>query len=106
MQPPGPVAPGKRVTVTARPPGFTVVEPVEVVDVVRETGRSGFSYRTLPGHPVEGEEAFYVQRRGDDVYLTVRSLTRLASQQPWRLLFPVLLVAQRIVQRRYLRALL
>jgi uncharacterized protein (UPF0548 family) len=52
-----------------------------------------------------GEEAFIVPRNGDDVRLTIRSLTRAASRQPWRMLFPLLLVAQRIVRRRYLRAL-
>lgn len=102
---PGPVAPGDRVVVTARLFGLTVVEPVEVLDVVQEPERSGFSYRTMPGHPVDGEEAFFVHRRGDEVHLTIRSLTRAASRQPWRLLYPLLLIAQRCVQWRYLRAL-
>ncbi|WP_454697508.1 DUF1990 family protein [Arthrobacter humicola] len=102
---PGPVSPGDRVVVTARLCGLSVVEPVEVVDVVQEPDRSGFSYRTRPGHPVDGEEAFLVHRSGDEVHLTIRSLTRAAPQQPWRLLFPLLLIAQRIIQRRYLRAL-
>ncbi|WP_461186834.1 DUF1990 family protein [Arthrobacter sp. Z4-13] len=101
----GPVSPGEHVVVTARLLGLTVVEPVEVVDVVQEPGRCGFSYRTLPGHPVDGEEAFFVYRRGDEVHLTIRSLTRAAPRQPWRLLFPLILIAQRMVQRRYLRAL-
>jgi len=101
----GPVSPGDRVVVTARLCGLSVVEPVEVVDVVQEPDRSGFSYRTRPGHPVDGEEAFLVHRSGDEVHLTIRSLTRAAPQQPWRLLFPLLLIAQRIIQRRYLRAL-
>lgn len=101
----GPVSPGARVVVTAHPFGLAVVEPVEVVSVVQELTRIGFSYRTLPGHPVDGEEAFIVHRRGDAVQLTIRSLTRAASQQPWRLLFPLLLIAQRVVQRRYRRAL-
>lgn len=103
---PGPVSPGDRVVVTARLFGLTVVEPVEVVDVVQEPERTGFSYRTLPGHPVDGEEAFIVHRRGDEVHLTIRSLTRAASRQPWRFLFPLLLVVQRMVQRRYQRSLL
>lgn len=101
----GPVSPGDRVVVTARTFGFTVVEPVEVVAVVQEPGRSGFSYRTMPGHPVDGEEAFIIHRRSDEVHLTIRSLTRAAVRQPWRVLYPFLLVAQRIVRRRYLRAL-
>jgi uncharacterized protein (UPF0548 family) len=99
------VSPGARVVVTAYPFGLAVEEPVEVVAVVQEATRIGFSYRTLPGHPVDGEEAFIVHRRGDEVHLTIRSLTRAASQQPWRLLFPFLLIAQRVVQRRYRRAL-
>lgn len=101
----GPVSPGDRVVVTARMLGLTVVEPVEVLDVIQEPGRSGFPYPPLPGHPVDGEEAFLVHRHGGDVHLTIRSLTRAASRQPWRLLFPLILVAQRIIQRRYLRAL-
>lgn len=99
------VRPGDRVDVTAHLFGVRVLEPVEVVAVVEEPERVGFSYRTLPGHPVSGEEAFVVSRHGDEVHLTVRSLTRASPQQPWRALFPVLLVVQAIVRRRYLRAL-
>jgi uncharacterized protein (UPF0548 family) len=105
VDPTGPVSPGARAVVTAYPFGRAVVEPVEVVSVVQEATRIGFSYRTLPGHPVDGEEAFIVHRLGDEVHLTIRSLTRAASRQPWRLLFPFLLLAQRVVQRRYRRAL-
>lgn len=100
-----PVKPGDRVEVTAHIFGLKVVEPVEVLSVIAETNRVGFSYGTLPGHPVSGEEAFIVDRRGDEVHLTIRSLTRAAPQQPWRSLFPVLLLGQLIVRRRYLRAL-
>ncbi len=102
---PRPVVPGERLTVTAALLGLTVAEPVEVVAVVEQPERIGFSYRTRPGHPVRGEEAFIVHRDGDTVLITVRSLTRAASSQPWRALFPLILVAQRIVRRRYLRAL-
>lgn len=99
------VALGRRVTVTAKLFGMTVQEPVEVVAVVVQPDRVGFSYRTLPGHPVCGEEAFIVHRHGDQVQLSIRSLTRAAPQQPWRALFPLLLLAQLAVRRRYLRAL-
>ncbi|PYH01852.1 DUF1990 domain-containing protein [Arthrobacter stackebrandtii] len=102
---PGPVAEGQRLNVTAAFLGVRVLEPVEVVAVVDEADRAGFAYRTLPGHPVSGEEAFIVHRVGDEVHLTIRSLTRAAPQQPWRALFPVLKVVQRRVRRRYLRAL-
>ncbi len=101
----GPVAKGDHVTVTARVLGFTVVEPVEVVNVVQEHDRFGFAYCTLRGHPIRGEEAFIVHRHGDDVHLTVRSRTQAAPQQPWRALYPFLLIAQRIARRRYMRSL-
>jgi uncharacterized protein (UPF0548 family) len=35
----------------------------------------------------------------------VRSLTRAAPQQPWRALYPVPMLMQRVAKRRYLRAL-
>lgn len=101
----GPVAEGERATVTARVLGLTVVEPVEVVTVVQKSDRVGFAYKTLPGHPVSGEEAFIVHRVGEEVHLTVRSLTRPAPQQPWRAAYPLLRIAQVIARRRYLRAL-
>lgn len=102
---PGPVAVSDRIIVTARVAGVEIKEPVEVVAVVTEPNRVGFAYRTLPGHPVNGEEAFIVHRHGDVVLLTVRSLTSAAPQQPWRALYPLLRIAQVIVRRRYLRAL-
>lgn len=101
----GPVSQGDRVVVTARLLNLAVIEPVEVVGVVEERDRVGFAYRTLPGHPVSGEEAFIVHRSGEEVHLTVRSLTRAAPQQPWRALYPLLLIAQRIARRRYLKSL-
>lgn len=100
-----PVRQGQGVVVTASALGFTVVEPVEVVSVVSLPDRVGFAYRTVPGHPVNREEAFIVHRRGDEVFLTIRSLTRASSEQPWRLLFPALLLMQRVVRQRYLRSL-
>ncbi|NKG22520.1 DUF1990 family protein [Paeniglutamicibacter terrestris] len=99
------VTPGDRIEVTAELFGLRILEPVEVVVVVKEVDRVGFSYRTLPGHPVSGEEAFIVSRHGDAVHITIRSLTRAAPQQPWRALYPLLLIVQQIVRRRYLRAL-
>ncbi|WP_102157646.1 DUF1990 family protein [Zhihengliuella halotolerans] len=90
-----PVSEGDRVLVTARLLGARIVEPVEVVAEVEEPDRVGFAYRTLPGHPVSGEEAFIV----------IRSLTRAASEQPWRGLYPLLRLVQLVVRRRYLRAL-
>jgi len=105
VDPAGPVSPGDRVLVTAHLLGARIVEPVEVVSVVEEPDRVGFAYRTLPGHPVSGEEAFVVVRDGDETHLVIRSLTRAASEQPWRALYPLLRLVQLVVRRRYLRAL-
>jgi uncharacterized protein (UPF0548 family) len=101
----GPVRQGEKVLITASLLGVRILEPVEVVAVVETARRVGFAYRTLPGHPVNGEEAFIVHRGGEHVFFTVRSLTRAAPQQPWRTLYPLLLIAQRFARRRYLRAL-
>ena len=97
------VVPGARPHVIVR--AFGIREPVEVVEVVRETDRVGFAYRTLPGHPLDGEEAFVLSRDEAGIRLTVRSLSRPSSRQPWRALVPVLRLAQRVTRRRYLRAL-
>lgn len=105
VEPAAKVARGDRPVITARPFGLAIREPGEVVDVVETSTRVGFAYRTLPGHPVSGEEAFIVHQEGGVVLLTIRSLTRPAERAGWRLLYPVLLVAQRIARRRYRRAL-
>jgi uncharacterized protein (UPF0548 family) len=82
-------------------------EPVRVVAVVDDEFRCGFSYGTLEGHPVSGEEAFVVHRAaaGEPVLVTIRSLTRPANRGWWRCAYPALLVAQRGFRQRYLRAL-
>src|SRR5436305_2114827 len=41
---------------------IVVREPIRVVTVVDRLLRCGFSYGTLDGHPVSGEEAFVVHR--------------------------------------------
>lgn len=69
--------------------------------------RCGFSYGTLDGHPVSGEEAFVLHgaTEHDAVLLTIRSLTRPAARGLWRSAFPILLVAQRVFRKRYLNSL-
>lgn len=99
------VSPGTEFVITARVAGVTVREPVHVATVIEDATRVGFSYRTLPGHPVTGEEAFIVHRHGNDVFLTIRSLTAPTAEQPWRALYPLLRIAQVVARRRYLRAL-
>jgi len=84
-----------------------VREPIRVVDLVDEPMRCGFSYGTLDGHPVSGEEAFVVHRATADgpISLTIRSLTRPAPRGLWRYSFPILLLAQRSFRKRYLKSL-
>ena len=90
--------------VTARFGPITIREPVRVVTVVDQPARRGFSYGTLTGHPVSGEEAFIASYSDGRVWLTIRSLTR-PSGGAWRWAFPMLLIAQRFYRRRYLQAL-
>ena len=73
---------------------------------IKTPERAAFAYRTLPGHPIDGEEAFLLSRGEDGtVTLGIRSLTRPAAEAHWRLAYPGLLVAQSVARRRYLRAL-
>ncbi|MGN6124983.1 MAG: DUF1990 family protein [Humibacter sp.] len=99
------VTAGSRPVIVAHPFGLSVREPVEVVEVVELPDRVGFTYRTLSGHPISGEEAFIVHRNSGVVTLTIRSLTRPGHQLHWKLLYPTLLIAQTVARRRYLRAL-
>jgi uncharacterized protein (UPF0548 family) len=101
VRPDAPATVGARPTITI----LGVREPVEVVEVVALPDRVGFAYRTLPGHPITGEEAFIVSRNMDAVVLTIRSLSAPAPGLPWRALWPALRVAQAVARRRYLRAL-
>lgn len=96
---------GQRPLILVTLAGLRIREPVEVVQVVCETDRVGFSYRALEGHPIRGEEAFIAQLTPRGVELTLRSLTRRAPRGIWRILFPGLLVAQRVARWRYFRAL-
>lgn len=100
-----PVTVGARPTIVAAWGGVRILEPVEVVDVVEQPDRVGFAYRTLPGHPVRGEEAFVVCRVDARVEFTIRSLTSPAPSGAWRALHPLLRVAQLVARRRYVRAL-
>ncbi len=80
-------------------------EPVRVISVIEEENRRGFTYGTLPGHPLEGEEQLVVERHDDGgVWLVVRAFVRPASRG-WRLVLPVIAVIRRIVIVRYADAL-
>ncbi|MFD7310994.1 DUF1990 family protein [Promicromonospora sp. NPDC059942] len=102
----GPARPGERFWLIARIGVIRVREPVEIITTVSTDRRAALAYGTLAGHPVSGEEAFIVHRDdGGNVSLTLRSLTR-AGRGVWCAAFPLILVAQRVYRRRYLRALL
>ncbi|RZS79378.1 uncharacterized protein (UPF0548 family) [Motilibacter rhizosphaerae] len=104
VHPAGRVRTGQRLELLARIGPLRLREPVFIAAVVDEPDRRGFAYGTLDGHPVAGEEAFVLHREGDEVWLTLRSLTR-PPRGRWRLAFPAVLVAQRVYRRRYARAL-
>jgi uncharacterized protein (UPF0548 family) len=101
----GPVRTGQRYWLIAHVGPLKIREPVQVVAVVDEPDRKGFAYGTLTGHPVSGEEAFLIERRQDgSVWFSVRSVTR-PSSGAWRLIHPLLRVAQLVYRKRYLRSL-
>lgn len=79
--------------------------PCRVIYTIDEPDRRGFAYGSLPGHAVRGEELFSVryQASDDGVYSEVAAFSRPATW--WsRLGAPVLRLMQKIVTRRYLRA--
>lgn len=80
--------------------------PCRVVYVVDEPDRRGFAYGTLPGHPESGEELFCVRYdpASEAVYAEVTAFSRHGTW--WsRLAGPITSLAQRVISRRYLRAL-
>lgn len=79
--------------------------PCRVLYVVDEPDRTGFSYGTLPGHPVAGQELFRVDRDGrGGVTFTVEAVSTPATTL-MRLGGPVARWAQDRMMDRYRRAL-
>lgn len=98
------VAPGDSVWLIAQIGPLRIPEPVRVVYVIDEPNRKGFAYGSLPGHPIEGEDFFLVEREDDgSVWLTVRSLSRPSRR--WFAAYPAIAIMQRIYRARYLKAL-
>ena len=89
--------------VNAAPFGpWAVLAPCRVVALVEQRDRRGFAYGSLPGHPLEGEEQFTVERAGGAVLLRIRSVSRPVGMAGW---VPGLAgVGQRYVNRRYAAA--
>ncbi|OBI94535.1 hypothetical protein A5660_11910 [Mycobacterium alsense] len=79
--------------------------PCRVVYVIDEPDIRGFAYGTLPGHPESGEERFVVRRDPSTsaVYAEVSAFSRPAAW--WaKAGGPLVRAAQRVIARRYLRA--
>jgi uncharacterized protein (UPF0548 family) len=79
--------------------------PARVVYVIDEPDLRGFAYGTLPGHPECGEERFAVRfdPATSAVFAEVSSFSRPATW--WgKAAGPVVLIAQRLIAKRYLRA--
>lgn len=91
--------------VTLGSPLVALAAPCRIVGIIDEATQWGFAYRTLPGHPEQGEEAFIVSISTDD---TVR-LQIIAFSRPGdslvRLSGPVGRGIQRGGTKGYLRAL-
>lgn len=100
-----PVVTGQEPTLSVHVLGLTVFEPVREVAVVNTEYRVGFAYQALPGHPVCGEEAFILERRDENIFLTIRSLTKPSAAMRWRVLYPLLRLAQVVARWRYFHAL-
>ena len=80
--------------------------PCRVVYVVDEPHRRGFAYGTLPGHAESGEELFAVRYdpNDDTVHAEISAFSRHGTW--WsKLAGPFTSLAQRVVSKRYLRAL-
>jgi uncharacterized protein (UPF0548 family) len=101
VQPPStPVSLGAVYLVTLGTPFASIAAPCRVTRVTDEAAHWGFSYRTLPGHPELGEEAFDVRiDEGGDVRLGITAVSRHAG-----LVMQIAGPAARVVQRRVTRA--
>jgi uncharacterized protein (UPF0548 family) len=106
VEPPqAPVVEGTTVVQVTRVGPASVLAACRVVAVVDGPRRFGFAYGTLPLHPEAGEEAFLVERGGDDVVrFRVVAVSRPAHLLA-RLGAPVTRRVQRRITNGYLEAL-
>jgi uncharacterized protein (UPF0548 family) len=79
--------------------------PCRVVYVIDEPDVRGFAYGTLPGHPESGEERFAV-RRDPNTSAVFAEVSAFSRPGTWwsKAGRPFVTVAQRIIAKRYLRA--
>jgi len=85
----------------ARAPFVPVITRCEVTELIDEPERRGFRYRTLPGHPLEGEELFLVETRDGRTVFAVSERSRPAS---WITRMPGARWTQGRINERYLDA--
>jgi len=106
VRPDGPRAlPGVRVLLRLGLGPIGVDAPCVVVGVVAEPTEQGFTYRTLPGHPEEGDEHFRVSLGQDGtVRGTVSALSRPSSRLA-RAGGAITTTLQRVQTDRYLAAM-
>jgi uncharacterized protein (UPF0548 family) len=99
------VRPGAVVVVTMRAGPARIAAPCRVAACVRDEARAGFTYGTLPGHPVSGEESFLVEHHDDGT--VTAAVTAFSRPARWftRLGAPLTGVAQWMAARRYIDAL-
>jgi uncharacterized protein (UPF0548 family) len=81
--------------------GVHALAACRIVAVIREASRFGFAYGTVAGHPERGEEAFVVERTGDNVRFRITSFSKPADPLA-RLGSPLARLVQRRVTRAYL----
>jgi uncharacterized protein (UPF0548 family) len=78
--------------------------PTRILAVVDEPDRAGFTFGTLPGHPVRGEERFEV-RRGPDGVVRL-SIVAFSRPTPGLVtaLGPMMRIGQRLITDRFVHA--
>ncbi len=97
------VTDGATVAIVTRPLLITVVAACRVVSVVDEPGEFGFTYATLPGHPVCGYESFTIRREPGAVVFEVAATSK-PGLAVLRLGGPALRAVQRRASEAYLTA--
>jgi uncharacterized protein (UPF0548 family) len=82
-----------------------LLAPCRIVYHTSELMRFGFGYGTLPGHPVQGEEAFHVLRRDDGIVVAEVVAFSRPADLSIRLAAPAVRGVQKLAIRRYLQGI-
>ena len=96
---------GDSVIVTLGSTSFALAVPCRIIKVIDDDHRWGFSYGTLPGHPVQGEESFVVSRSATgDVRFEITAISRPGLALV-RLMGPIGRTGQSLATRGYQHSL-